>query len=59
MQNNHLWELALVAQALTNRQEELKEEYKQTKDQKLVEEMHVVKHNLKLINKQLAKIGKN
>ena len=59
MQNNHLWELALVAQALTNRQEELKEEYKETKDQKLVEEMHVVKHNLKLINKQLAKIGKN
>ena len=59
MQNNHLWELALVAQALTNRQEELKEEYKQTKDRELVEEMHVVKHNLKLINKQLAKIGKN
>lgn len=54
-----LWELALVAQALTNRQEELKSEYKQTKDQKLVEEMHVVKHNLKLVNKQLAKIGKN
>ena len=59
MQNNHLWELALVAQALTNRQEELKEEYKETKNQELVEEMHVVRHNLKLVNKQLAKIGKN
>lgn len=58
MQNN-LWELALVAQALTNRQEELKSEYKQTKDQELVEELQVVTHNLKLVNKQLAKIGKN
>jgi len=54
--NHNLWELALVAQALTNRQEELKEEYKETKNQKLVEEMHVIKHNLRLINKQLAKI---
>ena len=59
MQNNHLWELALVAQALTNGQEELKEEYKQTKDQELVEELQVVAYNLKLVNKQLAKIGKN
>ena len=57
--NNHLWELALVAQALTNRQEELKSEYKQTKDQELVEELQVVTHNLKLVNKQLAKISKN
>jgi hypothetical protein len=55
MQNSNLWELALVAQALTNRQESLKSEYKQTKDKELIEEMHVVKHNLRLINKQLAK----
>ena len=53
--NNHIWELALVAQALTNRQRELKEEYTATKDKELIEEMHVVKHNLRLINKQLAK----
>jgi hypothetical protein len=33
MQNNHhIWELALVAQALTKRQEELKDTYKETKD---------------------------
>lgn len=56
MQNNNLWELALVAQALTNKKEELKEEYKQTKNQELVEELQIVKHNLKLINKQLAKV---
>ena len=54
--NHNLWELALVAQALTNRQEELKEEYKETKNQELIEELQIVKHNLKLINKQLAKI---
>jgi hypothetical protein len=58
MQNSNLWELALVAQALTNRQESLKSEYKQTKDKELIEEMHVVKHNLRLINKQLAKNSK-
>lgn len=59
MQNNHrIWELALVAQALTSRQEELKEEYKQTKNQQLIEEMHVVKHNLRLVNKELARIKK-
>lgn len=57
MQN--LWELALAAQALTNRQEELKNEYKQTKDQELIEKLHIIKHNLKLVNKQLAEIGKN
>ena len=57
MQN--LWEMALVAQALTNKQEDLKNEYKQTKDKELIEEMHVVKHNLRLVNKQLAKISKN
>ena len=56
--NNHIWELALVAQALTNRQRELKEEYTATKDKELIEEMHVVKHNLRLINKQLAKNSK-
>lgn len=55
MQNSNLWELALVAQALTNKKEELQKEYKQTKNQQLIEEMHVVKHNLGLINKQLAK----
>jgi len=55
MQN--LWEMALVAQALTNRREELKEEYKQTKKEELIEEMYVVKHNLRLVNKQLAKIS--
>ena len=53
--NHHIWEMALVAQALTSRREELKEEYRQTKDKELIEEMHVVKHNLGLINKQLAK----
>ena len=56
---NDLWELALVAQALTSRQEELKEEYQQTKDKELIEEMHVVKHNLRLVNKQLDKSSKN
>jgi hypothetical protein len=59
MKNSNLWDLALVAQALTNRQEDLKNEYKETKNEELIEKMHVVKHNLKLINKQLAKIGKN
>ena len=56
--NNHIWELALIAQALTSRREELKEEYKQTKNQQLIEEMHVVKHNLRLVTKQLAKSKK-
>ena len=56
--NHHIWELALVAQALTNRQEELKEEYKETKNKDLIDELHVVTHNLRLINKQLAKISK-
>ena len=56
MQN--LWEMALVAQALTSRQEELKNEYKQTKDKELIEEMYAVTHNLRLINKQLAKNSK-
>ena len=56
--NHNLWELALVAQALTQKREELKEEYKQTKNQELIEEMHVVTHNLKLIRKQLDKISK-
>jgi len=56
MQN--LWEMALVAQALTSRQEELKDTYKETKDKELIEEMYVVKHNLGLINKQLAKNNK-
>lgn len=55
MQNNHIWELALVAQALTSRQEELKEKYKETKNQELIEKLHVVTHNLRLVNKQLAK----
>ena len=54
--NNHVWELALVAQA--QKREELKEEYKQTKNQELIEEMHVVTHNLRLIRKQLDKISK-
>lgn len=53
--NHNLWELALVAQALTNRQRELKEEYTATKDKELIEEMYTVNHNLRLINKQLAK----
>ena len=56
MQN--LWEMALVAQALTNKQEDLKNEYKQTKNKELIEEMHVVTHNLRLVNKQLA-LNKN
>jgi len=56
MQN--LWEMALVAQALTNKQEDLKNEYKQTKNKELIEEMHVVTHNLRLVNKQLAKNSK-
>ena len=56
--NHNLWELALLAQALTQKREELKEEYKQTKNQELVEEMHVVTHNLRLIRKQLDKISK-
>lgn len=58
MHNNNVWELALVAQALTNKKEELKEEYKQTKDNELIEELQVVKHNLKLVSKELAKTKK-
>ena len=57
--NHHVWELALVAQALTSRREELKEEYKQTKNQELVDELQTVTHNLKLVTKQLTKINKN
>ncbi len=59
MQNNHhIWEMALVAQALTSRREELKEEYRQTKDKELIEKLHVVTHNLRLVNKQLARTKK-
>ena len=53
--NHHIWELALVAQALTNRQRELKEEYKITKNQEIIEKLHIVTHNLRLVNKELAK----
>lgn len=56
--NHHIWEMALVAQALTSRREELKEEYRQTKDKELIEKLHVVTHNLRLVNKQLAKSKK-
>ena len=56
--NHNVWEMALVAQALTSKKEELQKEYQQTKDKELIEEMHVVKHNLGLINKQLAKNNK-
>lgn len=55
MKNSNLWELALVAQALTNKKEELQKEYQQTKDKELIEEMYAVTHNLRLVNKQLAK----
>ena len=58
MMNHNLWELALVAQALTNKQEELKNEYKQTKNQELIEEIYTVTHNLRLVTKQLDKISK-
>ena len=58
MMNHNLWEMALVAQALTQKKEELKEEYKQTKNQELVDELQVVTHNLRLISKQLDKISK-
>jgi hypothetical protein len=58
MMNHHIWEMALVAQALTSRREELKEEYKQTKNQELIEKLHVVNHNLRLVNKELAKSKK-
>lgn len=59
MQNNHhIWEMALVAQALTSRREELKEEYRQTKDKELIEKLHVITHNLRLVNKELARIKK-
>jgi len=56
MQN--IWELALVAQALTNKKEDLKSEYKATKKDELIEELQVVAHNLRLVNKQLAKNSK-
>jgi len=58
MKNNNLWELALVAQALTNRREELKEEYRQTKDKELIKKLYTVTHNLKLVNKEIDKISK-
>ena len=56
--NSHIWELALVAQALTTKREELKSEYEQTKDKEIIEKLHVVTHNLRLVNKQLAKSKK-
>ena len=55
MQNKYVWELALVAQALTNKKEELQNEYKQTKNQKIIEELYTVTHNLRLVSKELAK----
>ena len=58
MQNNYIWELALVAQALTTKREELKSEYEQTKNQEIIEELYKVTHNLRLVNKQLAKSKK-
>jgi len=58
MQNNNIWELALVAQALTNKKEELKDTYKETKEDEIIEELQVVTHNLRLVNKQLAKNSK-
>ena len=57
MQNSNVWELALVAQALTNKKEELKDTYKETKEDEIIEELQVVTHNLRLVNKQLAKIS--
>lgn len=56
--SHNVWELALVAQALTNRKEELKDTYRKTKEEELIEEMYTVTHNLRLINKQLAKSSK-
>ena len=56
--NHHVWELALVAQALTTKREELKSEYEQTKNQEIIEELYKVTHNLRLVNKQLAKSKK-
>ena len=56
--NHNVWELALVAQALTSKKEELQKEYQQTKDKELIEEMYTVTHNLRLVNKQLAKSSK-
>jgi hypothetical protein len=56
--NNHVWELALIAQALTTKREELKSEYEQTKNQEIIEELYKVTHNLRLVNKQLAKSKK-
>ena len=58
MQNSNVWEMALVAQALTSKKEELQKEYQQTKDKELIEEMYTVTHNLRLVNKQLAKSSK-
>jgi len=56
--NHNVWEMALVAQALTSKKEELQKEYQQTKDKELIEELYTVTHNLRLINKQLAKNSK-
>lgn len=56
--NHNVWEMALVAQALTQKKEELKDTYRETKDKELIEELQVVAHNLRLINKQLAKSSK-
>lgn len=58
MQNKHIWELALVAQALTNKKEELQKEYKETKNEEIIEELYTVTHNLRLVNKQLARTKK-
>ena len=56
--NHNVWEMALVAQALTSKKEELQKEYQQTKDKELIEELYTVTHNLRLVNKQLAKSSK-
>ena len=56
--NNYVWELALVAQALTNKKEELQKEYKETKNEEIIEELYKITHNLRLVNKQLARIKK-
>ena len=58
MQNKYVWELALVAQALTTKREELKSEYEQTKNQEIIEELYKVTHNLRLVSKELAKSKK-
>lgn len=56
--NSYIWELALVAQALTNKKEELQKEYKETKNEEIIEELYKITHNLRLVNKQLARTKK-